>query len=198
MKVAALKQDNSNINLKLALRRYLLTRYHAGGGANVLDCCQGEGELWRELQREFPLAGYWGVDVKPKRGRLRIDSVKILSQPGWDQNVIDIDTYGRPWHHWFALLPHVKRPLTVFMTVGTAGPRRMKLTGHEMDVLGITNPAIRDKCGVLTPKLSGTALHGCLAKAAAFGLKLVEAVEAVDDNAVWWRTRYIGVHLEPA
>src|SRR5438552_1243842 len=99
------KTDNHNLPAKLALRTYFLRKYHmqdvrrdAAGATNinVLDCCQATGKIWGTLQREFPLAGYWGVDVKPKKGRLTIDSVKILDQPGWTQNVVDVDTYGSP------------------------------------------------------------------------------------------------------
>lgn len=110
------KTDNHNPAAKLALRRYFLRKYHAGERFSVLDCCQGSGLLWGELRREFSDCDYWGVDLKPKSGRLKIDSVRILAQPGWTQNVIDIDTYGSPFKHWAAMLPNVTRPLTVFLT----------------------------------------------------------------------------------
>src|SRR5436190_13053268 len=113
------KTDNHNLPAKLELRRYFLRKYHCiqENRPDVLDCCQATGRIWRTLF-EFPLAGYWGVDLKPKKGRLSIDSVKILDQPGWTQNVVDVDTYGSPWKHWFALLRNCKHPVTVFLTIG--------------------------------------------------------------------------------
>lgn len=104
------KTDNTNLPAKLDLRRRFLRKYHAEDPANVLDCCQGDGVIWKTLRREFTIAGYWGVDTKRKPGRLRLDSSRILAQAGWLQNVVDIDTYGSPWRHWLAMLPNVKRP----------------------------------------------------------------------------------------
>ncbi|MEN3369967.1 MAG: hypothetical protein V7609_2110 [Verrucomicrobiota bacterium] len=104
------KTDNHNPDAKLTLRRHFLNRYHvpivAYGDTSirVLDCCQASGRLWGVLRREFAGVEYWGVDVRPKKGRLKIDSVRILDQPGVTQNVIDIDTYGSPFKHWMALL----------------------------------------------------------------------------------------------
>jgi hypothetical protein len=70
------------------------------------------------LRREFRV-DYWGVDIKRAPGRLKIDSTHILSQDGWDFGVIDIDTYGSPWSHYFALLPHVRKHVIPASTVYT-------------------------------------------------------------------------------
>jgi len=118
------QRDNSRLDVKLALRRYFLDRYHTGPAAapiQVLDCCQGDGALWRTLRTEFPVASYWGLDRKAKPGRLRMDSQRLLGQAGWTATVVDIDTYGSPWGHWAALLPHAPGSVTVFLTVGQAG-----------------------------------------------------------------------------
>ncbi|HZU48538.1 MAG TPA: hypothetical protein VFA16_15010, partial [Mycobacterium sp.] len=96
--MAQTKTDNGNLEAKLGLRRHFLRRYHMENKPMVLDCCQGDGIIWRKLRQEFE-CDYWGVDVKPKRGRLSIDSVRILAQPGWPHDVLDIDTYGSPWRH---------------------------------------------------------------------------------------------------
>jgi hypothetical protein len=93
---ASKKTDNHNPKAKLLLRRHFLDKYHADGNADVLDCCQAGGLLWKEIRKTHQIARYWGVDLKPKKGRLKIDSVRILQQSGWPQNVIDIDTYGEP------------------------------------------------------------------------------------------------------
>jgi hypothetical protein len=112
------KTDNANLASKLELRRHMLRRHHADGDIRVFDCCQGSGVLWGKLRTEFPVTSYWGVDVKPKRGRLKIDSRRVVCQPGLRSNVIDIDTYGMPWDHWVGLLPTIAEPTTVFLTVG--------------------------------------------------------------------------------
>jgi hypothetical protein len=93
------KTDNHDPRAKLELRRYFLRKYHGDGLARVLDCCQGSGLLWGTLRQEFECESYWGLDLKRKPGRLSIDSSRVLAQPGWPQDVIDIDTYGSPWKH---------------------------------------------------------------------------------------------------
>src|SRR6266576_3131176 len=132
---SSLKTDNTSPAAKLELRRYFLRAYHATEPIHVLDCCQATGFLWRTLRKEFPLASYWGLDLKPKKGRLKLDSVRVLAQPGWPQNVVDVDTYGSPWKHWTALLPHVTKPLTVFLTIGHA--HRLGIDSVTLETLGL-------------------------------------------------------------
>ena len=185
------KTDNSNLAGKLELRRYFLRKYHADEAPRVLDCCQGEGIVWRELGSEFALGSYWGVDLKRRKGRLQLDSVRILQQPGWPQNVIDIDTYGSPWKHWEALLPNLRRPATVFLTIG---------------LVRIGGGGPLDKCAVwalrlgrlpIPPGISGRlhplAMNYMLTRTRDYGIRLVEAVEAVSTG----NARYVGVRLEP-
>ena len=112
------KTDNANLASKLELRRHMLRRHHADGDIRVFDCCQGSGVLWGKLRTEFPATSYWGVDVKPKPGRLKIDSRRVACQPGLRSNVVDIDTYGMPWDHWVGLLPTIAEPTTIFLTAG--------------------------------------------------------------------------------
>jgi len=190
------KTDNTSIEAKLALRRYFLQKYHLDEPPSVLDCCQGKGILWRRLQQEFTVADYWGVDEKPKRGRLRIDSIKILAQPGWPQNVVDVDTYGSPWKHWLAMLPNVSRPMTVFLTLGVGGPGRIRLGKPELLAMGMTMPSLLSMSGAITHPLNRLATHYCLSKADEIGLTIIEAMEAYETINMW-STRYIGVRLEP-
>ena len=90
--MAGKKTDNSNTKAKLELRRYMLRKYNADEPAHVMDCCQGGGRLWRTLRNEFQVASYWGIDVKRKAGRIKVDSSRILAQPGGRANVVDIGT----------------------------------------------------------------------------------------------------------
>jgi hypothetical protein len=110
--------DNDNLEAKLSLRSHFLESYHSDGLARVFDCCQASGRIWRTLQNRHRIARYWGVDLKHKPGRLRVDSQRILQQPGWNDNVIDIDTYGEPWAHWMAVLSNAAESTTVFLTIG--------------------------------------------------------------------------------
>lgn len=191
------KTDNSSPAAKLALRRMFLKKYHADDPPDVLDCCQGEGRIWKQLRLDgFEVASYWGVDLKPQRGRLRIDSIKILSQRGWTQNVIDIDTYGSPWKHYLAMLPRVKHPVTVFLTIGVGGPGRIRVGREELDAMGLPD-GVKSMSGAITHPLLDHAIHCSLTRAYAYGLEIVEALEVYEPPLSKWRTRYYGVRLEP-
>lgn len=166
------------LNAKLALRRHFLRAYHADGDIRVLDCCQAKGEIWGELRREFQVKSYWGVD-KEKRlsGRLVLDSARILQQSGLEQNVIDIDTYGSPWKHWFALLENAKTDLTVFLTFG-----RHKFGGGfdsaMLDALGLRFHKLALPDGVAAKVTTSRGILCCLAKARDHGFEIVDAREA--------------------
>ena len=177
---------------KLALRRHFLKKFHTDGDLRVFDCCQATGRIWNELRREYPVAGYWGVDLKPKKGRLKVDSVRILGLPGFAQNVVDIDTYGSPWKHWTALLPNAPDRLTVFLTIGL-----VKMAGGNYDrsilaPLGITFEKLKlpQQFGVRLGELGVTT---CLAQARKHGFEIIECMEADNEGGT---ARYIGVRLE--
>lgn len=185
----ATKTDNHNPKVKLDLRRYFLDKYHRNGEPiHVLDCCQGSGKLWGQLRREYPVASYWGLDQKPKKGRLKIDSQRILAQPGWTQNVIDVDTYGSPWGHWQGIKTHLTRPTTVFLTIGKAV--FSAADNHEYRALGLSGldslppslaASVAKKIG-----LTYCVTEGCVDI-------ILEAVEAVSDGSA----SYVGVRLDP-
>lgn len=198
MSDAKYQKDNGNLPAKLKLRRYFMDKYHAGGDANVLDCCQGSAVIWNTLRNEYDLAGYWGIDEKFRAGRIQIDSAKILAQRGWPQNVIDIDTYGTPWKHWMNMLPHVERQLTVFLTIGRSGPgpKRAKLPQEELEAMGLTIDGV-SVMSSLTGHFFEMSIHYCLAAALKHNLRIVECVEAFSVPVNKWRTIYMGVRLEP-
>ena len=180
------KTDNHDPRAKLKLRRYFLRKYHADDPPDVLDCCQGGGVLWQTLRRAFEVRSYWGVDVKPKKGRLKIDSVRILAQPGWPQNVVDIDTYGSPWKHWNAMMPNVSRPTTIFLTIGQW---QMGTDKTILSALGVNN--LRIPAGIAI-KLHEIAVTYCFTRPCV-NCTITECVEAVSDGLA----RYFGVRLEP-
>ena len=182
------KTDNSDLAAKLHLRRHFLQKYHADGEAQVLDCCSGDGVIWRRLRREFKIATYWGVDLKAKKGRLRMDSVRILRQPGWPQDVVDVDTYGSPWKHFDAILGALQRPTTVFLTVGQW---QMGTDQVILDALGLGGLSVPPGIAV---KLHGIAVSYLLTRGCVNGIIAIEAVEAVSTGMA----RYLGVRLERA
>lgn len=180
------KIDNHDPRAKLELRRHFLRKYHADDPPHVLDCCQGGGVLWKQLRQEFPVASYWGVDLKPKKGRLKLDSVRILQQPGWPQNVVDVDTYGAPWKHWSALLPNISRPTTVFLTIGLW---QMGTDSTILDAIGLGGMHIPPGISV---KLHNFALSHLITMGCD-DIIIIEVVEAVSTG----NARYLAVRLEP-
>jgi hypothetical protein len=188
----ATRTDNHDPRAKLELRRYFLRKYHADGPIHVLDCCQGGGLLWRTLRQEFTLTSYWGLDLKPRKGRLKLDSVRVLAQAGWPQNVVDIDTYGSPWKHWAAMLPNVARPTTVFLTWGNGGPNRVQISNYELAAMGIRLPSITRMSGPITHNLQKILLSYLLTRSCGYA-KITEAVEALSHG----NARYLGLRLEP-
>ena len=103
--------------------------------------------------------------------------------------MIDVDTYGMPWRHWYALLPKIEKPTTVFLTVGmirmngigTIGSRSLNDIGIKFQI----PPSIQ-------PKLLPFAIRSALISAKRYNIIYREAVQAVTHgNAV-----YIGVRVE--
>ena len=187
------KTDNQDPRAKLALRRYFLAKYHADGPRHVLDCCQGGGVLWKRLLAEYPADSYWGLDLKQKKGRLKIDSSRILAQSGWPQNIVDIDTYGSPWKHYRAMLPNISQPTTVFVTVGQKVTGIVgKLSKEAIGAIGLKElytqlpPAFHVKLAVLC-------CSTILFSTAKYGIMVVEAMETISGR----NARYIGLRLSP-
>lgn len=179
--------DNSYLRSKLALRRHFLREY--GDDIRVMDCCQGSGRIWDTLRREFNVRSYWGLDVKPEKGRLKVDSSRVLSQSGWRENVIDIDTYGSPWRHWAGVCANLNHAATVFLTVGFVGIGGGNLCHEARAAMGLDDLAVPN--GILG-KLEPLSIPYCLDMALE-RLNIIEAREALPHG----RARYFGVRLEP-
>lgn len=185
------KTDNADPTSKLLLRRYFLDTYHGENRCAVFDACQAGGLLWGVLRREYPNVRYWGVDIQKKSGRLAVDSVRILSQDNLPFDVIDVDTYGSPWSHWLAMLPNIKRPTTVFLTLGHVGGIN-DIGNDALKLMGVGDilPKIPTS---LRWKLAAWADTRMLSAAMSYGLEIIEAIESTaGPNA-----RYIGVRLSP-
>lgn len=185
------KTDNHNPAAKLLLRRHFLTKYHAGKRPRVLDCFQGSGLLWLKLSREFELGSYWGVDLKPKKGRLKIDSSRILEQRGWEADVVDLDAYGSPWTHWRNLVRTFSgESVTVFLTIGMVKVGGGNFDRSVLDLTGCKFGELKLPKG-LGVRLSDRAVEFAIADAAGAGLEAVEVQEAFPHA----RARYLGLQL---
>lgn len=185
------QRDNAETDGKLALRRHFLERYHADRQTAVIDCCQAEARLWSELRHEFDVR-YWGVDRVAKKGRLAIDSVRLLAQPNLPYDVIDVDTHGSPWQHWKTMLPNIRKPTSVFLTLGKAGGLT-SVDSAVLDALGLSR--LRTPIpNALRWKLDGLSVGACLAQALTWGLKISEAVECYPPAP---NARYFGLHVHP-
>jgi len=185
------KTDNHNVADKLGIRRYFLDKYHKKVPPVVFDCCQGEKLLWSILEREYVLDSYFGVDLKIKKGRLKIDSSRILEQKGFDFDVVDVDTYGEPWKHFLNMLPHITKPCTVFLTIVTikaaGGGNISKLMAKALGVHNLTNlpMSLRGKISSLgTDQVLSMALNYC-------------EVQECKEVESFGNARYLGLRLIP-
>ena len=182
------KTDNHNLAAKLALRRTMLRDFKPDGPLSVCDCFSGGEILWTRLRAEFAIAEYLALDVKPKRGRLKLDSLRYLQNQKWRHNVIDLDAYGSPWAHWLEVVKR-KIPCLVFLTVGNSiWKRQPKMALAEIGIHFAIPPAIEDQ-------LVDLILHHCLAAPleSGGGLGIGRAMEAENLGG---SARYFGIRLE--
>ena len=179
--------DNSNLLAKLDLRRYMMHKYHAAEPPRVIDCCAGDGVLWRHLRSEFRVRSYWPIDVKPAPGRLAFDSARILTLRGWAADLVDVDTYGSPWAHWCALLPNVPGPLSIVLTEGDVIAGQGREIANALG-LGRLRPPI-----TLVHRLRDLGRGALIAQANDHGLRIVEAVQTVTAG----KHTYMAVRVEP-
>lgn len=176
-----------------------MRKYHCGEIANskspiaktdarVFDAFQASGVIWGTLKREFDLVSYWGVDLLEKKGRIKVDSARVLAQEGWKENVIDLDAYGSPWAHYSHMLRTADHSVTVFLTLSNRfGISRPNLTKLERTAIGISFKIPTTIGARLYPQL----LDFMLARACG-RCNVAECVEALP--AV--RARYFGMRLE--
>lgn len=180
------KCDNHNLGAKLALRRYLLDKYHAGKRVKVFDCCEGGMAIWSALRQEYDIE-HMGVDLKKKRGRLTMDSARILEVPGWNWDMIDVDVYGSPWLHWMHILHNGRVALTVVLTVAEVLMGGGNMPTHVAKELNLPNLLPYGLRGKLQKQLVAI----MLGKAPALGWIVEECVEADNSGSA----RYIGVRI---
>ena len=186
------KTDNHNLRAKLDLRRHFLQTSKEPN--RVFDAFQASGRIWTQLRNEFAVETYWGVDIEGKRGRLKIDSWKILSQPGWKENIIDLDNYGSPWRQWMAVLENADGDVTVFMTIGKPNPMAggaRNVSNLELEIMGCKFKTFSSIPPTLTAKFEDDCVSFCLAQA----LEKFTILDAVEADNPGGSARYIGIRL---
>jgi hypothetical protein len=150
----------------------------------------GSGFIWKALRHDWPVAEYVGLDVKPKKGRLKIDSARFLAAGGWAFDVVDVDTYGSPWKHWEGVLQFMPQACTCFLTIGFIRAAGGGILQNEAkQALGIYG--MRVPPGI-TGAMHEISVSYCLARCYDYGILPIEVVEAASTGTA----RYIGLRLE--
>jgi len=185
------KTDNHNLRAKLELRRYFLSAAKFSKPISVCDCFSGSEVIWGTLAKEFEVGNYLALDVKAKRGRLKLDSIRYLENQEWTHDVVDLDAYGSPWRHLFEVCKRMAGPngpgkCLVFLTIGNTIWKQQQ--AEALAQVGIPfdlPPAIEGQ-------LADLILDSCLAAPLDFGLSIEEAAEALNPGG---SARYIGIQI---
>lgn len=180
------KTDNHNARAKLDLRRKLLDNKESW--IKVLDCFSGSEEcIWSTLRKELNVVEYLALDVKHKRNRLKIDSLKFLKTQKWIFDVIDLDAYGSPWDHYFEVLKTDRQhSMIVFVTVGTSMLGNLSKTALQAIGVPSNTPTGMHR------QLSELAVSYCLSRSYELGWNIDKAFEALNPGG---NARYIGIKL---
>jgi hypothetical protein len=185
------KQDNHNLEAKLELRRRLLREQKQFDSLSVVDCFSGSEVIWTTLSKEFKIKEYLALDIKPKRGRIQIDSLRYLQNQKWTHNVIDLDAYGSPWAHWFEVLKR-GRSCIVFLTVfSKPGMLGRKISKRELELIG-AEKLYEFIAPMLAKSISATIFDACLSEPLARGFSIKSAYEAKNPGG---NVRYFGIEL---
>ncbi len=179
------KTDNAHIEDKLVLRKYFLNKY-THPSFSVIDCCAGSGHIWNVLRSEYTCK-YWGMDVKSQNGRLRVKSERVLSS-GAIADVIDIDTYGSPWKHWFNVLPFIDQEVIIFLTIGsthTGNQQKEALHHSHLEFSTMKCPP------TLSAKMRQYITDCCISKVREYGLFINEGQRIKHS-----RVEYIGLYIK--
>jgi hypothetical protein len=185
------KTDNHNLKAKLELRRHFLRLPKFERPISVCDCYSGGEVIWGTLAKEFEVGEYLALDVKEKRGRLKLDSFRYLQNQAWNHDVVDLDAYGSPWRHFFEVCKRLKQCTSnvytlVFLTIGNTIWKQQQ--SEALDYVGIPEgvpPAIKGQ-------LADFIFDQCLAAPLAAGLRIQECAEALNPGG---SCRYIGMQI---
>ena len=189
------KVDNKRLDAKLLVRRYFLDRYHSSSPPRVIDCCAGSGVIWQALRQDYRIRSYWGLDAKKSAGRIAARSERILECPGWQADIVDVDTYGSPWKHWAQILSHGPTPLTVFLTVGQVVMGASTLSAEALVALGVVFPTLAVSPGLMA-KIHPLVIPFQLTYLGRSDKVVVEAKQIIIAGLGATRVVYVGLRLE--
>jgi hypothetical protein len=199
------KTDNHNLKAKLDLRRHFLSLAKFERPISVCDCYSGQEVIWGTLAKEFSVGDYLALDVKEKKGRLKLDSLRYLQNQEWRHDVVDLDAYGSPWRHLFEVIKRLASPVElggrllgrsrletgpdrclVFLTIGETIWKQQQSDALEYCGIPVdVPPAIKGQLGDFI-------LENCLAAPLTAGLQIVRAAEAFNPGG---NARYIGMQI---
>lgn len=179
-----MKTDNHNIEAKLALRKLFVS-----DGVSVLDCFSGESEaIWSALRKKYRITEYVALDIKAKKNRLKIDSLRFLEGQHWKFDIIDLDAYGSPWSHWMEVLKTDRQSeIVVFLTIGSAVFGRLSSVALRSMNLPKETPSGMHK------QLSSESVSFMLAECYKFDWIVIKASEAMNHGG---SARYLALHLK--
>jgi hypothetical protein len=179
-----LKTDNHNVEAKLGLRKEFIAN-----GMSVLDCFSGEGEaIWSTLRKQYQITEYVALDIKAKKNRLKIDSLRFLQSQDWIFDVVDLDAYGSPWSHWMEVLKTNRQSeIIVFLTIGSAVFGRLSSVALRSMNLPKETPSGMHK------QLSSESVSFMLAECYKFDWIVIKASEAMNHGG---SARYLALHLK--
>lgn len=183
------KTDNHNLRAKLELRRHFLRAARFRRPISVVDCFSGSEVIWSTLAREFKVAEYLALDMKEKRGRLKMDSVRYLQNQAWTHDVVDLDAYGSPWRHFFEVVQRCNsngRPMVVFLTIGNT-----LFKGQQKEALEFLGIPFKLPTAI-QGQLADLVFEHCLAAPLVSGLSIERAAEALNPGG---SARYVGLQI---
>ncbi len=156
---------------------------------SVLDCFSGESEaIWSTLRKEYQISEYVALDIKAKKNRLKIDSLRFLQAQKWAFDVVDLDAYGSPWSHWMEVLKTKRQSeVIVFLTIGSAVFGRLSSIALRCMNLPAETPAGMHK------QLSTESVSFMLAECYKFDWIVVKASEAMNHGG---SARYLALQLK--
>jgi hypothetical protein len=179
------KTDNHNLAAKIALRRRLLS---SAGEYRVLDCFSGSEAIWQPLRVEYQIRDYLALDIKQKRGRLKLDSARFVRECPGDFNVVDLDAYGSPFDQFESVIAW-RRRLIVFLTIGAVGMKAQSKTALRIAGLPATTPI------GMHAQLHDHITESCLTLPLQKNFRIRQSFEALNPGG---SARYIGLEIAPA
>ena len=191
-----MKKDNSLGATKLHVRNIFLRKYHPQAKVKVLDCCSGQGWIWKNLKRTHPDKNICltRLDKKSIPGVIKCDSIRYLKSVQAKDDIYDIDTYGSPVKHIMELFKKEPQEATIFLTYGRISKGGFSnATNEELSIFGL------DRWKDISPRtlLSGAVVADPVrvikTLADRNGLNIIELIEGfpIENN-----TRYYAMRIK--